>query len=217
MNTITPQSTLAKHESFESLGKITTSTSMLSLATVVEDGTIASSVFVDFAPLKSAIRVPTLEMSLASTDLSTSLYSEQRSIRFDTVEIREHAVILGCNPAVTKGPPLTIGWETLSTSIQSVNEYERNRPLRRSPMFLKLSQTERRSLLKERGFTSEEFSMAESYVEEVKKSRAESASEKSDLQKLMEESKRRKPAAKETKRGLFGRFRRQRSGSSIKA
>jgi hypothetical protein len=133
-----------------------------------------------------------------------------KTVRFDSVEVREHAYILGNNPGGTSGgPPLTIGWNAMSSSIIPLDEYEATRgPQRRSNDLLKKSKTERWILLTKLGFGSEELQAAEAYADHIRVSREESARERSDLHALLNESKRRIQEAKTTKvrRGSLLRF-----------
>jgi hypothetical protein len=52
-------------------------------------------------------------------------------VSFSTVEFHEHAMILGCSPS-TKGPPIEIGWESISSMCFSLEDYEDIRPPRRA-------------------------------------------------------------------------------------
>jgi len=67
------------------------------------------------------MRVATIDESLHSKSLSGSRRSEHgldcsasslnRSVRFNEIEIREYNVIVGDNPSVHFGPPISIGWD----------------------------------------------------------------------------------------------------------
>jgi len=118
-----------------------------------------------------------------------------KSVRYDTVEIREHASILGCNPGGTTGPPLTICWKVLNTQILPLDEYEMTRGPRRSVLFLKRSKREREHLLVESGFSAEEIAKAEALAQAIRDSRDESSKERSELQALM-----RKPSSRRRRR-----------------
>ena len=200
----------------ESTGNLTASTSLLSLATAL-DSAQANEDLNDDAIMQhhsirgGIMRVQTLSESLSSSELCRSMLKRrlQPSVSFDSIEIHEHAVILGCNPSVSAGPPLTISWESLSSSIQTVEHYERSRGTRRSALFLRKSKTERDTILKEEGFSSEELAVATSSADSIRQSREESAQEKSDLQALLKESQRRKEERRQQRKqgGLFGRWR----------
>ena len=55
----------------------------------------------------------------------------EKSVSFATVEIHEHAVIMGDNPSTTHGPPLEIDWVEQGHYSLNVEEYEEMRPPRR--------------------------------------------------------------------------------------
>eukprot|EP00527_Entomoneis_sp_CCMP2396_P002349 CAMPEP_0198151742 /NCGR_PEP_ID=MMETSP1443-20131203/56953_1 /TAXON_ID=186043 /ORGANISM="Entomoneis sp., Strain CCMP2396" /LENGTH=139 /DNA_ID=CAMNT_0043817525 /DNA_START=45 /DNA_END=461 /DNA_ORIENTATION=- len=97
----------------------------------------------------------------------------KKKVKFDRLYIRTHKYILGDNPSVTYGPPLSMAWEPLllencevgeptrrteKEEIYEVEEYERIRPRRKvtyrrpghrgpSLYFLVLSQVKREELL----------------------------------------------------------------------
>ena len=117
-------------------------------------------------------------------------HNHNKSVRFDTVEIHEHASILGCNPGGTGGPPLTICWRVLRTQILPLDDYEATRGPRRSDLFLRSSQAERVRLLRESGCDKEEIARAEALAGAIRASRDESSRERSELQALLRESRR---------------------------
>jgi len=75
----------------------------------------------------------TLLQLYAMTCRSTSDVSafSERSVSFSTIEFHEHAMILGCSPSTSEGPPLEIDWNKLNTSTFSLEDYEELRPPRR--------------------------------------------------------------------------------------
>jgi hypothetical protein len=54
--------------------------------------------------------------------------SSSLHIRWSTVEIREYAIILGDNPSVIRGVPLTMDWTPLSSITVELEDYERLKP-----------------------------------------------------------------------------------------
>lgn len=62
---------------------------------------------------------------LRSEHSSTSL-GTMKQVSFETVEINEHAIILGDN-VVCDGPPLTIDWHAQCCTVLSLEDYERFR------------------------------------------------------------------------------------------
>lgn len=155
---------------------------------------------------RSALRVKTQTESLSREELSHTFDADpNRHVKFDHVEVHEHNTILGCNPSVQHGPPLTIAWSASSSYCARVDAFEEERATRKkSPLFLKLSSEERRNMLKEEGFTSEEFTMVETHLDEIRRSREDSKTEKSDLQAIIAASKRKKQQQQKEKKGMFG-------------
>jgi hypothetical protein len=77
-----------------------------------------------------------------SKDHTTSM----KSVRFQSVEIIELGMILGCNPSVSRGPPLEIGWELLRKTQVDLASYENNRSPRRTTKGLVVSHFSRVNL-----------------------------------------------------------------------
>jgi hypothetical protein len=75
------------------------------------------------------------QTSTATTTMTTTASSEVPSpaaanntnnskVKFDQVFIHEFAIILGDNPAVSKGAPVTIGWKPVAHDVMDVDIYE---------------------------------------------------------------------------------------------
>lgn len=64
-------------------------------------------------------------------DIRTRDHVGQDAVRFHQIEIIELPIILGDNPSVAKGPPLTVGWDALRRSTFTIDFYETHRPKRR--------------------------------------------------------------------------------------
>lgn len=63
---------------------------------------------------RAILKVKTLNESLLSSAYLTRPVKVRRTIRFNNVlEVRVYPLILGDNPAVTRGPPLSMGWEPI--------------------------------------------------------------------------------------------------------
>lgn len=58
----------------------------------------------------------------------------QRSVSFDSVEIRYHAMELGDHPAVSIGAPVTLAWEAQSEATFDFESYEQERATTRRKM-----------------------------------------------------------------------------------
>jgi hypothetical protein len=52
---------------------------------------------------------------------------KSKGVCFAFVEIREYEMVLGDNPSVTNGPPISLGWAVESISIFTVDMYERSK------------------------------------------------------------------------------------------
>ena len=85
----------------------------------------------DFSSLDSStshrfgiLKYPTQLLSLQQTYSSTM--QNKKSVGFGSVQISSHEIILGDNPAVTCGPPVSIAWECFHEAQCSVDEYESN-------------------------------------------------------------------------------------------
>ncbi len=100
-----------------------------------------------------------------------------------------HMLSIYSNPAVSAGVPTTIDWKSLSTSIASIEDYESGRAPRRSILLLKTTKSERKRMLKDGGYSSEELLTVQTEIESIRKSRELSAKEKSDLQAMMAASR----------------------------
>lgn len=109
--------------------------------------------------------VRSLEESLHNQGLSRSrrsLDDSLGSIVFDRLEIREYPIQVGDNPSVSGGVPLTIGWEydKDATAVLNVEEYEENRPPRRSMQDMAVPKKLRNKMLIESGHSRSEVTQA---------------------------------------------------------
>jgi hypothetical protein len=74
-------------------------------------------------------------------------------VGFTTIEIRDYPIIVGDNPGVSIGVPLTIDWVHDGEFTSSVDEYETYRPPSRSMVELKIPRTMRESVLRRLDFS----------------------------------------------------------------
>eukprot|EP00581_Thalassiosira_minuscula_P011937 CAMPEP_0183729222 /NCGR_PEP_ID=MMETSP0737-20130205/29969_1 /TAXON_ID=385413 /ORGANISM="Thalassiosira miniscula, Strain CCMP1093" /LENGTH=317 /DNA_ID=CAMNT_0025961369 /DNA_START=529 /DNA_END=1482 /DNA_ORIENTATION=- len=73
-----------------------------------------------------------------------------RSVSFANVNIREYQRVLGDNPSVTSGPPLSIGWgHTVEPIVMDVEEYEKGKGFPRSSSEYLVPKSVREGMLKE--------------------------------------------------------------------
>jgi len=60
---------------------------------------------------------------------------QEKSVRFSSVEVHYHGLLVGDNPSVTEGPPLTLDWNVQETkTFSSLEDYETNQQPHRIPL-----------------------------------------------------------------------------------
>ena len=109
---------------------------------------------------RSVMRVRTLDESLHGsqhTQLSASRRSTNSNVSFNKVSFREYPMVLGDNPSVSEGPPLTIGWDTQDEYEHNLDEYEEGRGERRETFQMVIPRKGREQLLKTAGHSRSEF------------------------------------------------------------
>ena len=106
-----------------------------------------------------------------------------KKVTFDSLHVREHAVILGDNPSVSSGPPLTISWEAQASLHLSLDEYEASRPPRRHKEEMHVPREIREDWLRHAGYARSHFVEVNRMILKTKKERAASA--KSTLVDIM--------------------------------
>jgi hypothetical protein len=107
-------------------------------------------------------------LSVVNLSAASSPQTEQqvpenkvKRLQFHDVTIREYPIICGDNPAGTKGPPLTIGWDCVSSVSISHETYERARgPNRRRQEQMKMVSMHRENILKNLDFSRKEIDEA---------------------------------------------------------
>ena len=82
---------------------------------------------------------------------------QEFSVSFGTVEIREHGIVLGDNPAVSSGAPITIDWDHFDEDVFELDEYENTRPDRRSYSEMSIPENYRFDILKRCEFSTREI------------------------------------------------------------
>lgn len=116
---------------------------------------------------RGILKKKTIRESLES-DLSCSNASIRTMVTFDSVEISEHPITLGVNPAVADGgPPIEIEWECQSYELTTVDDFEQSKEgnLR---TIKKLRAEARIDLLLKAGFTREELVRTEDEMSNIR-------------------------------------------------
>jgi len=93
----------------------------------------------------------------------------RKRVQFSTIEIREYPIVLGDNPAVSHGPPLSISWEYDVLIKCNVDDYERhycNDHYRRRGSELRIPYKIRNCTLHDMGYSNYEI---KSTMKEVQK------------------------------------------------
>lgn len=109
-------------------------------------------------------------LNQAFSSTISDLANTKKTVRFDTVTVHEHPIIIGCNPAVTSGVPITIAWNSVSSRKIPFLEFEFDRRKKRvaNPAFLKQTKSERWNILQNLGFASDEMRLAEHEAQEIR-------------------------------------------------
>ncbi|KAL3915043.1 MAG: hypothetical protein SGARI_008280, partial [Bacillariaceae sp.] len=82
---------------------------------------------------------------------------DKKSVKFSTLSIREYPMVVGNNPGVTKGVPLSLGWDYSKEYSLALDPYERaRRDHRRNMQNLAMDSTRRDTILKTLGFSRQE-------------------------------------------------------------
>lgn len=104
--------------------------------------------------------------------------SVKKTVSFDSVEIRQYERQPGCNPSVSQGVPIAIGWNVVDSNIIRLDEYEgRVSQTRRTKNQLLLSPEERERLLKDIwGYSFKEILGATTESKEAKTKRLQTIS-----------------------------------------
>ena len=95
----------------------------------------------------------------------------KRKIHFGQIYVRDYGMILGDNPCVTYGPPVTLDWDYVEYNALEVDEYEFHRPPRRSLRDMGMNYYRRKHILTLAGHTEEEFKDVKKVVKKWKANR----------------------------------------------
>ena len=125
------------------------------------------------------VEVPTMFSSVFALTTSSTITrrsKKSKSVSFGSVIVHEHPIIVGCNPAVSSGVPVTIGWYSVSKTEMSVKEYEEIREPERAAhrALLRQHPSERFALLQNLGFTRHELHKAEQMASMIRELREQS-------------------------------------------
>jgi len=88
------------------------------------------------------------------------LVRNTKVVSFSHIQIREHGVCIGDNPAGRKGVPLSIEWDSLNERKFDIDAYEESRPLRRAASQLVIPSSVREMMLRNGGYSRKEIQQA---------------------------------------------------------
>ena len=78
-------------------------------------------------------------------------------VSFTKIQIREYPIIVGDNPSIMTGVPLSIDWVHVNEINMEIDTYESHRPEARSMAQLKIPSEIRTEILYKQGFTKEQI------------------------------------------------------------
>eukprot|EP00985_Skeletonema_marinoi_P032165 scaffold39070_cov174-Skeletonema_marinoi.AAC.1 len=125
----------------------------------------------------NAAAAATTRRSCIRPETKTSYYNRpkteksKRRIHFGDVFVRDYEMILGDNPCVTYGPPVTLDWDYVEFNPLPVDEYEFHHPPRRTIREMGMNYYRRKELLTLAGHSEEELKMAKKEVKKCKSNR----------------------------------------------
>lgn len=131
-------------------------------------------------------------LDAVNTDTATQKVesnAHSKSVRFDTVEIRECPYVLGDNPSVSAGPPLSIGWDPQDEFTVGFDEYEAGKPTRPRDIYeMRFDETLRLLILQSSGYmyTIREIAQAAIDVRIIQHHREETAQSSLRAQRLQQ-------------------------------
>jgi hypothetical protein len=127
--------------------------------------------------LRTSTPTHTVEASKVQvrTNIALGSLEKRPRVTFKTVEFHIHALILGDNPAVSVGPPLSIGWEAVASVILDLDAYETSRPPRQDSSDLVVPRAMRVDWLREEGCARSEMARVENEIKVIKKHRLRNA------------------------------------------
>jgi len=142
---------------------------------------------VETAPLEDSLRSFISEELLRSSTLSNSSntaslgnnYGGQNNntVSFGSIQIHSHRLILGDNPSVSSGPPVTVDWKPFLSGTYDLDEYEKQKPEPRGKEAMILPRSVREELLRNEGFSRGEMKVATEEVAKIRQQRLKSSND----------------------------------------
>jgi len=125
-------------------------------------------------PEEAQVQVQVMSTSSSNSSRNKNQTNQnQLRVIFDTIEIRSFAIVLGDNPSVTKGPPISIGWDYFAQCELPLTKFERSRPPRRWKPQLKIPWDVRYEMLERCGERDEDVEAQVRAVDRIKQQRVQ--------------------------------------------
>lgn len=118
-------------------------------------------------------------------EVPSSTHSRNSRVSFSQIQIREYPIIVGDNPSVLTGTPITIDWDHVEQMEFHVDEYESGRAEPRTMVELRMPASARDALLKNQGFSLGERNAGKK-VANITKNQRKRTSETMGLSKAAE-------------------------------
>lgn len=95
------------------------------------------------------------DRATCTTRSSTSTDSKKRSVRFGTVQVHKHWLILGDSPSVTSGVPISLDWEHVNSNRCNVDDFECQRGPPKGQATLRIPREVREGILRSKGYSQD--------------------------------------------------------------
>ena len=119
-----------------------------------------------------------IEQTASVSLVDLAQVKDNLSVSFRNITIREYPMIIGDNPSVSSGPPLTVAWDFDELGTIPLNDYEHHRPIRRSAEQMTIPKMERLKILEGSGHSRSEI---EKVVKDVNIARSQRIQTRNNL------------------------------------
>jgi hypothetical protein len=102
--------------------------------------------------------------------------NNKRAVSFGLIQIREYNRVVGDNPNVRVGPPMSIGWGFVEKQSLQIDVYERTKHRRKSPLLM--DSITRKSMLRNvYDVPAEDIRAAEQQVQKIQRQRLQTVNQ----------------------------------------
>lgn len=142
----------------------------------------------------------------AGSYFTASNHSKESKLSFSSISVRVYPVLIGDNPSVTEGVPLTIGWEPSAEESFAVEEYESSHKAEpvSSLQEMKFTEQQRAQIAKNLGYSDNKISKIAHQVKFSTLTRKKKIIRTLHLDKMKASYKRGLTKASDSTRKIFG-------------